>query len=151
MAATRTIDVSAVETIRRPAAEVYAFWRDFTQLSQIMDERVSVAALSSDETRWVVRVPGRTIAWNARLVADEAERLLAWRSLPGSDVANSGNVRFEPLEDGRATTVTLSYELEPPSGIVGKLAAGPLREALAHEARKTLQRLKARLESGGQR
>ena len=54
-----SVPVSAVITIRRPATEIYAFWRDFTNLAQFMTHLRSVEVKDRLRSRWYASVTGR--------------------------------------------------------------------------------------------
>src|SRR5512135_2021153 len=86
-------------TINRPPAELYAFWRDFTNLPRFMSHLQSVRVIDDRHSHWETRAPldkDKTVGWDAEIVDDQPDRLIAWRSLPGADVANQGTVRFTP-------------------------------------------------------
>ena len=44
-------------TIYRPAADVYAFWRDFEQLPMFMEHLESVVDLGNKRSRWTAKLP----------------------------------------------------------------------------------------------
>ena len=118
----QSITLTHTETIRRPPGDVYRFWRDFGNLAQVMDERVTVAAKTATRSHWTVRAPGHTVEWDAEMVRDEPDREIAWRSVPNAVPRNFGSVRFEPEENGKATSVTLTFDVTPPGGVIWKMA-----------------------------
>jgi uncharacterized membrane protein len=66
---------------------------------------------------------GRREACGRQLEPDPAEtgrvenELLAWKSVPGSTVANEGIVRFLPNDDG-TTRVDIKLSYNPPAGAI---------------------------------
>jgi uncharacterized membrane protein len=99
-------------------AKVYAFWRDFRYLPTIMPNLESVEVLSDTRSRWRVKAPaGTIIEWDAEIINDVPNELIAWQTLPGARVAHAGSVRFEPRPGG-GTTVRVSLQYDPPGGAV---------------------------------
>ncbi len=111
-------------TVNRPRAEVYAFWRDFKNLERFMEniERVDIG--DDRRSHWVVSAPGgKTVEWDSRITRDEPDRLIAWESLDGADIKNTGQIEFRDAPPGRGTEVTATIVYDPPGGDVGKLIA----------------------------
>src|SRR5205085_3066844 len=112
------IKVTRACTIRKPAGELFQFWRNLENLPRFMRHVVAVQKISDVESRWTVKAPGgRSVQWNAVIFNEEPNRLIAWRTREGADVPNAGSVRFEPTNDGDgATTVKVALEYDPPGG-----------------------------------
>jgi uncharacterized membrane protein len=135
-------------TINRPAAELYAYWRDLSNLPSFMDNVVSVTPIDGDRSHWVVKAPGdRTVEWDARITEDRPNLSLAWASEEGADVANSGRVEFRDA-GARGTVVTATIAYDPPVGVVGKLIAKMFQREPAIQARRDLRRFKQLMETG---
>src|SRR6187549_2519970 len=84
-------------TIRKPASELYQFWRSLENLERVIKHPVSITRLSETESHWKVTAPGNTfVEWDSVIINDHPNELLAWRSKEGADLANAGTVRFEP-------------------------------------------------------
>ena len=82
-------------TIDRPREELYAFWRDFTNLPRFMRNVHSVTLQDQTRSHWVIEAPaGKTVEWDSQITHDEPGRLIAWQSLEGASVRNSGKVEF---------------------------------------------------------
>ncbi|WP_406696340.1 SRPBCC family protein [Singulisphaera sp. Ch08] len=102
----REIDVTGSITINRPAEELYRFWRNFENLPRIMTHLESVQVTGDRRSHWKAKAPvGSTVEWDAEITEDRPNELIAWRSLEGADVENSGAVRFVPAPGGRGTEV----------------------------------------------
>ena len=140
--------VARAVTINRPAQELYDFWRDFSNLAQIMDNIVSIDTLDSTRSHWVVKGPaGQTYEWDATVTNDVPGREITWTSDSDADVANSGRILFEEVA-GRGTVVTATIAYEPPMGAVGKVVAKVLQREPNVQARRDLRRFKQLMETG---
>ncbi|MBC8010132.1 MAG: cyclase, partial [Burkholderiales bacterium] len=73
-------------TIRRPAAELYAFWRDVKNLQLVIKDHVSITATSANESHWKVTALSGTVEWDSLIINDEPDALIVWRSREGADV-----------------------------------------------------------------
>ncbi|MES2696943.1 MAG: SRPBCC family protein, partial [Verrucomicrobiota bacterium] len=71
------IKVVQAVTIRKPAAQLYAFWRDLTNLSQVIKHPVTITMSSHDDSHWVVSAPGGQVQWDAIIINDSPDRLIA--------------------------------------------------------------------------
>jgi uncharacterized membrane protein len=136
-------------TINRPAEDVYRFWRDVENLPRFMYHLQSVQSTAPGRSHWVTHAPGGTsVEWDAEITADHTNELIAWRSLPGSDVENAGTVRFEPRPGGRGTIVRVELEYRPPGGIAGAAFAAVFNASPQQQLDDDLRRLKQVLETG---
>jgi uncharacterized membrane protein len=136
-------------TVNRPAGEVYRFWRDFGNLARYMEQLESVEITGEGRSHWRARGPaGTKVEWDAEITADEPDRLIAWRSLPGSTVETSGRVRFAPAAGGRGTEVRVELGYELPAGALGKAVARLFGEVPARQLEQDLRRCKQILETG---
>jgi uncharacterized membrane protein len=136
-------------TISRPRHELYAFWRDFSNLPQIMENIESVTELDERRSHWVVRAPaGQTVEWDSVIVEDIPDELISWQSDAGADITNSGRIDFRDAPGGRGTWVTATIAYDPPAGGVGKLVAKLFQREPKIQARRDLRRFKQFMETG---
>jgi uncharacterized membrane protein len=136
-------------TIKRPVEEVYGFWRDFTNLPSFMYHLRSVEPAGNGRSHWTANAPaGATVDWDAELVEDQPNRRIAWASLEGSKVANSGSVAFTPAPGGDGTEVRVELSYDPPGGALGKVVAKLFGEEPQQQITDDLRRLKQVLETG---
>lgn len=136
-------------TINRSPEEVYRYWRDFQNLPRFMFHLQSVQATADGRSHWVARGPaGTTIEWDAEIVQETPNEMIAWRSLPGADVANSGVVRFASAPGGRGTEVAVELEYATRAGAVGDAVARVFGEHPEQQAKDDLRRFKQVLETG---
>jgi len=142
-------DVTRAVTIDRPRDEVYRFWRDFTNLPRFMEHLESVEMMDDRRSHWTAKGPaGSSVAWDAELTGDRPGELIAWRSLEGSDVANTGTVRFLDAPGGRGTEVRVSLTYDPPAGKIGTVIARLFGEEPGLQVSKDLRRFKQVMEVG---
>lgn len=141
--------VKAAITVWRPREEIYAFWHDFQNLPRFMAHLEAVEPAGDRRSRWKAKAPtGGTVDWDAEIVAELPNELIAWRSLPGADVANAGTVRFRPAPGGAGTEISLDMEYKPPGGAVGVTLAKLFGEEPRQQVEDDLRRLKQVLEAG---
>ncbi len=135
-------------TIARPAEELYRIWRNFDGLPRFMQHLVSVKS-EGNRSHWVARAPmGASISWDAEIVNEEPNRLIAWRSVEGSRVATAGSVTFEPAPGGRGTEVHVTLKYDPPGGKLGSWLAWAFGEEPGVQVGEDLRRLKQMMEAG---
>jgi uncharacterized membrane protein len=136
-------------TIDRPRKQLYAFWRDFRNLPQFMHNVHNVTIHDPRHSHWVIEAPaGKTVEWDSEITQDEPGRLIAWQSLEGASVRNSGRVEFLDSPDGRGTVVRVTLIYDPPAGAVGKLIAKLFQREPKVQARQDLRRFKQLMETG---
>jgi uncharacterized membrane protein len=82
------------------------------------------------------------------IIWEEKNRLLSWRSLPGSEIENSGEVRFEDAPGGKSTFVETTISYRPPAGAVGGLAAKLLNPGFEKVVENDLKEFKKIMEKG---
>lgn len=136
-------------TVNRPASEAYRFWRDLENLPRFMAHLESVRADDLRRSHWTARGPaGRLVGWDAEIVEDRPDELIAWRSLPGAQVPNAGRVRFVPAPGNRGTEVRVELGYAPPAGRLGRAVAKLFGEEPEQQIRDDLRRFKQVLETG---
>lgn len=135
-------------TIDRPAAELYEFWRDQTNLARFMDNVVSIEPAGGNRFRWTVKAPlGRQVSWDAEITHEVPGREMSWQSADGAEVDNSGKIEFVEAGD-RGTVVRAVIAYEPPAGFVGQMFAKLFHREPRVQARRDLHRFKQLMETG---
>lgn len=138
--------VESTITIGRPPHVVYAFWRDLTQLSRALPSNIHVEPLVNSDSRWWITKGGVTVArWTSRIVNDEDERVIAWKTLEGADVVNAGNVQFEAVPGG--TRLSVKFQYSPLLGRTGAQIAELLGQGAESFVRRALDNVKEFLEN----
>jgi uncharacterized membrane protein len=143
------VHVTESITIDRPAEELYRFWHGFERLPRFMNHLESVRTLGPNRSHWVAKGPaGMRVEWDAEVVEDRPNEFIAWRSLEGADVDNTGSVRFERAPGGRGTVVRVDMDYWPPAGKIGATVARLFGMAPEKEIIVDLHRLKQWFETG---
>jgi uncharacterized membrane protein len=143
------IKVEECVRINRPVLEVFRFWRNFENLPRFMDHLESVTVTDDTHSHWVAKGPaGTRVEWDAVIHNEVDDELIAWRSLPGSEVNNAGSVHFTPTPDGTGTDVRVVLSYEPPAGKLGAAVAKLLGEEPSKQVADDLRRFKQVLDSG---
>src|SRR4051812_22699585 len=143
------VRVEQVVTINRPIEQVYEFWRNFENLPRFMRHLEEVTVLGNRRSRWRAKAPaGMTVEWEAELIQEKEHDWIAWRSLPGSQIDNSGSVRFERAPGARGTELCVQLQYRPPAGALGRAFAWLFGEEPAQQIAEDLRRFKQLMETG---
>jgi uncharacterized membrane protein len=142
----RGVKVESSVLIDKSAEELYAFWRDLENLPRFMDNLVSVKSQGDQRSHWVVKTIGNAeISWDAEIVNDIPNELIAWRTVENSDIDHAGSVRFEPT--GSVTRVKVTMEYRPPAGKLGLGLAKLFGQEPQQMIESDLRRFKQLMES----
>jgi uncharacterized membrane protein len=145
----RGVHVQEAVRVERPAADVWRFWRRLEQLPRFMTHLVRVTETSQRQSHWVATGPaGLTVEWDAEIINEVEDGILAWRSLPGSDVVTAGSVHFGPVRGGRSTEVRVHLQYAPPAGKAGAFIATLFGREPSQAIREDLRHFKQLLEAG---
>ena len=144
-----SMDLRATTTIRKPAPEVFAFWRDVENLPTFMAHLEEVRATGDRTSHWSAGAPfGKNAGWDAEIIDEVPGEKIAWRSTGKADVPNAGTVRFVRAPDGVSTEVHVVLVYDIPGGAVGKAVARYFGEEPHQQLDDDLRRLKQVLETG---
>lgn len=139
---------AASTTVARPVDEVYAFWRQLSNLPDFMVHLDSVEVSDARSSHWRVTAPfGRTVEWDAEIVEEDPGRFLAWRSAEGADVRNEGRVEFRPGPGGNGTVVRVTLRYRG-IGVLARAAARYFGEEPRQHLDDDLRRFKQIMETG---
>ncbi|HZT01854.1 MAG TPA: SRPBCC family protein [Steroidobacteraceae bacterium] len=137
----KCIDVAA------PVEQVFETFSQLERFPEFMTHVHEVRVRGDGTSQWTVEGPaGRTISWEAVTTRLEPNRLIAWRTLPGSAVEHAGLLRFEQTQAGTRVLVTMSYT--PPGGALGHAVARLFGADPKTELNDDLMRMKVFLETG---
>ncbi len=145
----RRLRVAGSVTVTPPLEQVYRFWHDFENLPTFMDHLESVQTSGKRTSHWVAKAPGgRHVEWDAEVVEDRPQQLIAWRTVDGAAVSNSGQVRFAPAPGGQGTEIHVELDFSPPAGRLGTAVAKLFGEHPHQQIRDDLRRFKQVVETG---
>ena len=123
---------------------MYHFWRQLENLPAFMKHLKSVVVTDEKSSTWEAQIPGKlgTIGWTSEIIADVPNEFLAWKSLPGAQIENTGTISF--VDAGKfGTEVHIEIAYHAPGGTLGSGAAkllNPLFEAMVKEDIKNFRR-----------
>jgi uncharacterized membrane protein len=114
-----------------------------------MRNLISVTAQGEGRSHWVARGPvGTQVEWDAEIVNEVENKVIGWRSLPGSDFVTAGSVTFEAVRGGRETQVSTHLQYTTPAGDMGRYIAAVAGRNPRSAIREDLRRFKQLLEAG---
>ena len=133
-------------TINKPVEEVYSFYRRLEQFPAFMNFLESVRVIDERKSHWVAKLPiGGTVGWDAEIIEDRPNEVIAWRTVPGSKIKLHGRVTFTRTPGRDMTEVRCEMQLgftgASPSTHLAKLFAKP-------QIKGDMRRLKQVLETG---
>jgi uncharacterized membrane protein len=137
-------------TIRKSRAELFAFWRDFSNLPHFMEslEKIEVEDSKLGIATWHIRAPAsQTVKIKTEIAREQEDQLIAWRSVEGSEIDTEGRVTFEDAPGDRGTRVGLIVAYKPPAGEVGRAFAKLVLREPEVQARHDLKRFKMLMET----
>jgi uncharacterized membrane protein len=149
LAGPRGLRVTEAIRLEQPIAPVFSYWRRLENLPTFMSHLVSVTETSMKRSHWIAKGPaGLAVEWDAEIINEIDNKLIAWRSLPGSDVVTAGSVKFHAVRAGGSTQVTVTLQYDPPAGRAGALIARMFGRAPSQTIREDLRLWKQRMEAG---
>jgi uncharacterized membrane protein len=144
----RAVDFHKTINVQAPIEEVFDFWATFENFPRFMSHVREVRKTGDGRSHWVAAGPGGTeVEWDAVVTECEPNRVVAWRSVPGSTVANAGIVRFDPNPDG-STRIDIRMSYSPPAGALGHVVAALFGKDPKRAMDEDLVRFKSLLEDG---
>jgi uncharacterized membrane protein len=145
----RGVHVREAIRVERPVADVWHFWRRLEQLPRFMTHLDRVTETSDGQSHWVATGPaGLTVEWDAEIINEVENQILAWRSLPGSDVVTAGSVTFHAVRGGRGTQIQVNLQYAPPAGKAGAFIASLFGREPSQTLREDLRHFRQLLEAG---
>src|SRR5262249_50622468 len=91
---------------------------------------------------------GKTVAWNAEIISEKENELIAWRSLEGASVDSAGSVHFTPASNDRGTEVKVVLKYDLPGGQLTANLARLFGRAPGQLILEDLLRFKQLMETG---
>lgn len=114
-----------------------------------MSHLESVEVLSDKHSRWRAKAPaGLSVEWEAEIVNEQPNALIAWQSREGSSISHWGAGRFNPAPGDRGTEVTVELEYEPLAGATGAVLVKLFGEEPSQQIETDLRRFKQVMETG---
>ena len=143
----RGVKVEKSLLINKSPEELYRYWRDFENLPRFMSQLIAVQTAGVKRSHWVIQsIAGAELSWDAEIINEVPNELIAWRTEEGADIDHAGSVRFEPSSHGTKVKVTLEYR--PPAGKIGVGVAKLLGQEPEQVIEQDLRRFKQLMEAG---
>lgn len=134
--------------INRDAEELFSFWRKLENIPQVMDHVLEVQVIDEKRSHWKAKGPlNTTLSWDAEIINETPNELIAWQSINSNEVATAGSVHFEPSPTG-GTLLTVSLKYDPPGGKAVTSIARFLRQGLEARIEEDLRQFKQTMEAG---
>ena len=144
----RAVDIQKTININAPVEEVFKFWENYENFPRFMSNVREVIDKGDGRSHWVVAGPaGVPVEWDAVVTKRVPNEVFAWKTVPGSVVANAGMVIFRRNDDG-TTTVDIKLSYNPPAGAVGHAVATLFGSDPKTEMDQDLMRMKTMIETG---
>lgn len=138
-----------VTILNKSPEELYRFWRNFENLPRFMKHLKQVTVINDTRSHWIASAPmGSSVEWDADIIKDQENQLIAWASTEEADVDNSGFVRFTPTLGGQGTEVKVVIEYNPPGGAMTATFAKLFGEEPQQQIGDELRRFKMLMEAG---
>lgn len=142
------IDVQKTIDIAAPVEKVFEFWNNFQNFPKFMANVREVQMKEEGKSHWVVAGPaGIPVEWDAEITERIPNKLIAWKTVPGSVVEHAGVVRFDSNPDG-TTRVDIKMSYNPPAGALGHVIATLFGADPKSEMDADLARMKTLIETG---
>ncbi len=145
----RAVDIQKTIHIGAPVERVFDFWTHLENFPHFMRNVLDVEHTRVEgHYRW--RLSGAAhvpIEFDAVITRFEPNRVLAWKTVPGSAVEHAGVIYFEPDEAG-GTRVHIQFSYNPPAGAIGHAIAALAGADPKAKMDEDLARLKTTIETG---
>ncbi|HEY0866983.1 MAG TPA: SRPBCC family protein [Fimbriimonas sp.] len=144
----RNVRVESSVVVEQPRAELYRLWRNLENLPAFMSHLESVEVENDQRSIWTAKAPAGTIVrWEAEIVNDIENELIAWQTLEGSGVDNAGSVHFEDAGEGN-TRIRVVLRYNPPGDMLGVWIARIFHNDPQRQIDDDLRRFKRIMELG---
>jgi len=148
----RGVDIQKTARIQAPIERVFEVWERCENYPNFMTHVRQVQQLQDGQTpkrwRWTVTGPaGTEFDFETKISAYERNRLIGWRTEPGSLIQHEGQVRFTE-EPGGATRADIRMSYNPVAGAVGHAVARLFGADAKRQIDDDVMRMKQYIESG---
>ena len=108
---TRGIHLRESIRLERPVEEVFQLLASAAEPPEVHAPPRAGKRDRRSLSHWVARGPaGVRVEWDAEIINEVPNRLIGWRSVPGSDVTSAGSVQFAKARNGLSTQITVHMQ-----------------------------------------
>jgi uncharacterized membrane protein len=133
-------------TIKRGIAEVFSFYRDFSNLPKFLRDVMAVEQIGPAIYRWTIQGPlGIRVNWRIRVTQERTNELIRYETVGSPGLRTYWEIYFAPSADGETEVREVMKE---PLGRLGRAALALIGKFPAQEVRSNLHRLKELVETG---
>ena len=142
------IQVQKIINLDASLERVFEFWSNFENFPKFLTDVKEVKKIDDTRSHWIVAGPAATpIIWEALMTEKVENSVIAWKSLPGALIPNSGAIHFRPSEDG-GTRLEIKISYTPPAGSLGHFAARLFGADPKSKLDEALSQIKTLIEQG---
>ncbi len=142
------IDFHKTINLNAPIERVFEFWANHDNFPHFLSNVREVRRAGDGRLQWTAFGPaGAPVKWDARITEFIPNKLIAWKSEPGSAIAHAGIVRLDTNRDG-STRAAIKMSFHPQAGEVGEAIEAIFGENPKREIEEGLHRVKAIIETG---
>lgn len=135
--------------INRDAGTLWNYWRNLENLGRFMRHLECVEEIGDRRSRWTARGPlGFNVVWEAEIINEKENELIAWRSVDDSEVDSAGSVHFRELPNGRGTEVRVILKYDAHAAQLAAPLARLLGASPCQQIHEDLQHFKQVMETG---
>ncbi len=125
-----------------PVSTAYNQWTQFEEFPNFMEGVEEVRQLDDTRLHWVAKIGGQRREWDAQIVEQRPDQVIAWRSAQGEP--NAGMVTFHPVNSHTRINLRMEYD---PDGMVETI--GDKAGFVNRQVEGDLKRFKEFIESRG--
>ncbi|HEY7327765.1 MAG TPA: YgaP-like transmembrane domain [Gemmataceae bacterium] len=141
------VDESIV--INRDPSTLWRYWRNLENLGRFMRHLECVEEIDNRRSRWVAcSALGIHFEWQAEIINEKENELIAWRSVDDSQVDTAGSVHFRELPNGRGTEVRVVLKYDAHAKQLAAPVARLLGSSPCQQIHEDLQHFKQVMETG---
>jgi uncharacterized membrane protein len=128
--------------VRVPVSVAYGQWTQFEEFPRFMEGVEQVTQIDDSHVHWVAEIGGERREWDAEIVEQKPDRVIAWRSTEGTP--NAGRVEFQPIDEGTRISIRMEHD---PEGL--KERVGSFFGADEGQVEEDLERFRGLVEDRG--
>jgi uncharacterized membrane protein len=133
--------------IKRPAEDIFDFYRDFRNLPLFLGDVISVEPTGNTTSRWTIQGPMHVrIRWEIEVIERDANALIRYRTTSLRYLQTTWSIYFTQETGSDQTEVREVMEL--PLGRFGRAGLALIGKPPAEEVAANLRRLKQIMETG---